>query len=246
MLDAILAEWQEVSGNHAWIPDDAVEFLYEAIQQRQRDYQVDNTVYLSTVYAAKGLEFDHVYILGNWTKQGTIEKQERERRPYYVGMTRACETLTLYELAGIQNPYTTVLSGSVLRHFKEGTLSGPTDDDLNLHHSLLDLTSIWIDYPAVADNSNYVRQEIAKLRTCSEVYLKKQGKNNRVFITNEKGHKIGILSEAASSQWANRLGSIQTVRIHSIISWRKDFSSRVLTDCPEEWEVPLLEVVWKE
>jgi ATP-dependent DNA helicase RecQ len=244
ILDTILVQWKEVTGNYARIPDEAVEFLYESIQEYRRDGRAENSVYLSTVYAAKGLEFDHVSILGNWTRQRTVEKQEEERRPYYVGMTRARKTLTLYELAGINNPHTSELKGAAIERLEVGMLSSPSDDELRQCYSLLDLSSIWIDYPAIDSKSNNIRRQIAKLQTGSVVYLDKQQQNNRVFINNADGCKIGALSEAASRKWEDRLDSVRSVRIHSIITWRKEFSNRSSNDYPDEWEVPLLEVVW--
>jgi ATP-dependent DNA helicase RecQ len=57
---------------------------------------------LSTVHGAKGREFRHVVLLdgGDWRNDS-----EEERRLYYVGMTRARETLTLCETASNPNPF---------------------------------------------------------------------------------------------------------------------------------------------
>ena len=63
----------------------------------------NDRVLLMTLHAAKGLEFDHVYIAGMedglFPGAGTIfagpEEMEEERRLAYVGMTRAKEELTL-------------------------------------------------------------------------------------------------------------------------------------------------------
>ncbi len=63
----------------------------------------NDRVFLMTLHAAKGLEFDHVYIAGMedglFPGEGTIfagpEEMEEERRLAYVGMTRAKEELTL-------------------------------------------------------------------------------------------------------------------------------------------------------
>ncbi|MGB4227708.1 MAG: RecQ family ATP-dependent DNA helicase [Candidatus Dechloromonas phosphoritropha] len=63
---------------------------------------------LSTVHAAKGREFRHVLILdgGNWMKSTADE-----RRLYYVGMTRAQETLTLCQGVRRGNPFSPGLDG---------------------------------------------------------------------------------------------------------------------------------------
>lgn len=246
MLGAILAEWEDATGNHARLPDEAVEFLYEALHEIQRDGGVGSEVHLSTVHAAKGLEFDHVIMLGDhWKKPETIEKQEEERRLYYVGMTRARKTLVLHELAGIQSPHVDELAGAGLLRIDAAALPYPTDDELRRRYSLLDLSSIWIAYAATVHNASYVRQEIAKLGAGSVVHLDKQAQDNRVFIKDGKGHKIGALSEAASRQWEDRLAAVLSVRIHSVLVWRKELSDRVPADCPNEWEVPLLEVAWR-
>ena len=244
MLDEFLIQWREETNNYATTPKEAVDFLYEAIHEYGRFGGSEHSVYLSTVYAAKGLEFDHVFILGNWIGPRTTEKQEEERRPYYVGMTRARKTLTLYELECIQNPYTSKLQGKAIERYKVGVLPEPSDNELSQCYSQLDLSSVWIDYPAVAPNSVVVRRQIAELQTGSLVTLVKQSQGSRVSIKDASGYTIGILSEAAGRQWEDRLDSVRFARIHSIITWRKDFSERSTDDYPDEWEVPLLEIVW--
>ena len=55
-----------------------------------------------TIHAAKGLEFDHVYIVGMeenlFPSQRAMDSRadmEEERRLFYVALTRACKTCTL-------------------------------------------------------------------------------------------------------------------------------------------------------
>ena len=58
-------------------------------------------VTISTIHAAKGLEFDHVFIIGcsegllPYGSPTSIETIEEERRLMYVGVTRARDSLTL-------------------------------------------------------------------------------------------------------------------------------------------------------
>jgi len=66
-----------------------------------------NTITLSTIHSAKGLEFDKVYMIdlvdGDFPSNssvesldnGDLEPLEEERRLFYVGMTRAKNHLTL-------------------------------------------------------------------------------------------------------------------------------------------------------
>ena len=189
------------------------------------------------------MEFDHVIVLGDWKEQVAVERREEERRLYYVAMTRARKTLALYELDGIQNPYTSELGGSGLRRIEEGSWLHPTDEDLRRDYSLLDLSSIWIGYPAL---SRDVRRRIALLKCGDMVRLEKREGEVRIFVRDMDGQKVGALSNAAGSEWEARLPAIKSVRIHSIIVWRKEFlNQEPEPDCPDEWEVPLLEVVWK-
>ncbi len=71
------------------------------ILDRQSSEQNTNAVQLSTLHAAKGLEFAHVFIIG-WEEEciphkASIESDmvNEERRLAYVGMTRAQKSLTL-------------------------------------------------------------------------------------------------------------------------------------------------------
>ena len=68
----------------------------------EEDKNVDNAVTLMTVHAAKGLEFDYVFIVGleetifpHRNSLGSTEEIEEERRLMYVAMTRAKKKLYL-------------------------------------------------------------------------------------------------------------------------------------------------------
>ncbi len=74
-----------------------IDWMYDYVHEIRQ--QPKNGLYLGTVHSAKGLEFRHVVLLdGGWNTDE--EELEAERRLYYVGMTRAEQTLTLCEFTG--------------------------------------------------------------------------------------------------------------------------------------------------
>jgi len=80
-------------GDH--IPNNStlIDWLYD--YARSMRARPPDGLFLGTVHAAKGLEFRHVMLLsGGWKL--SAESIEQERRLFYVGMTRAQQTLTLY------------------------------------------------------------------------------------------------------------------------------------------------------
>jgi len=75
------------------------EFLNELTLQSEQDQVEGESIYMMSIHASKGLEFDHVFIIG--IEEGFLplvgdgSDLEEERRLCYVSFTRAKETLTL-------------------------------------------------------------------------------------------------------------------------------------------------------
>lgn len=90
-----LREWEE------WIKEDAAEKSLDSPLPKSED-----GLHILTYHACKGLEFDHVFMpdlnegLVPHKKAALEEALEEERRMFYVGMTRARESLHLYYRTG--------------------------------------------------------------------------------------------------------------------------------------------------
>ncbi len=79
------------------------EFLNELTLQSDQDQVEGESIYMMSIHASKGLEFEHVFIIG--MEEGFLplvgdgSDLEEERRLGYVSMTRAKDTLTLSHAA---------------------------------------------------------------------------------------------------------------------------------------------------
>jgi DNA helicase-2/ATP-dependent DNA helicase PcrA len=81
-------------------PDSSLdEFLNELTLQSEQDQVEGESIYMMSIHASKGLEFEHVFIIG--MEEGFLplvgdgSDLEEERRLGYVAFTRAKDTLTL-------------------------------------------------------------------------------------------------------------------------------------------------------
>ena len=70
-------------------------------RKEQKKKEEQKGIHLMTIHAAKGLEFDTVFIIGAnegqipYKKAKSEEETEEERRLFYVAMTRAKEVLQI-------------------------------------------------------------------------------------------------------------------------------------------------------
>ncbi len=99
-LDEIQDSAKEFQTYEDWL-DAIAEFTEELNRQKEEMRKIPNAVTISTLHSAKGLEFQTVFILDVYEgsmpyKKAILEEDlEEERRMFYVGMTRAKESLYL-------------------------------------------------------------------------------------------------------------------------------------------------------
>ncbi|MCP1446022.1 hypothetical protein J3D54_005154 [Pseudomonas sp. GGS8] len=126
-------------------------------------------MYLGTVHSAKGLEFHHVGLLdGGWSTEAL--SLDAERRLYYVGMTRAEETLTLCEFDS-GNPFSRQLSRDVPSERHDGEF----DPRLARCYIQLTLGEIDIGFAGSSTASQPLHRAVAELQVSDPLTFKYHG-----------------------------------------------------------------------
>ncbi len=187
---------------------------------------------LSTVHGAKGREYEHVVMLdGGWSAQAL----EEERRLYYVGMTRARETLTLFELIGRPNPFSPLLeAGPSIHRSRQASFPHP-DPGLEREFIALGMRDVDLGYPGRAARPR-VREAIGELQVGMPLRLR--AGTQGCELLNQAGEVLGRLAKS----FALPPGHIDWVRVSAIVHRSKEQmdDSRYKAMCKvDDWEVVL-------
>jgi ATP-dependent DNA helicase RecQ len=239
-LSRLLDDWQQEAGDGELPVSMFLEYLFEILREQRRDRIAEDAVFLGTVHAAKGLEFSHVFILDNgWqraVRQGSLEE---ERRLYYVGMTRARETLTLLQNKSGPNPFSPNLSGEFLvRTSHEQSEQSGFQPCL---YTILGLKDIDLGYAGRKSPENPIHDALTALEPGSPLALCRQ--ENR-FLLLSANRRVAALSKAASTHWADRTENIISIQVVAMI--RRSAGDGDPAYKPlyrtDQWEVPLVEI----
>ena len=220
------------------------DFIYESLADQHRTRNLGNGVSLSTVHSVKGLEFDHVFILGgSWPEANGMEKEE-ERRLFYVGMTRARQTLQLFELESTRNPHTQTLGGDYL--VKRCVDVSNKVKNFTKRYHMLGMKDLYLDYAGNFPKDHRIHKTMQRCRVGDE--LKMVVGEGHIDLIQGDGVKIGRLSNAAKEKWLKRVDSILAIHILAMVRREKDdITDEGFQDkCKcETWEVPLCEIVYR-
>jgi ATP-dependent DNA helicase RecQ len=242
ILSDILGAWQVETGDEPAPVSDCIEYVYEVLSQRRRDEQIGNGVILNTVHAAKGTEHDHVLLCGDWSGVHGRPTEE-ERRTLYVGMTRARQTLSIFNRMDRRNPFADEFVGPCFDPRRENVATA-TEGAQERDYALLGLEDVYLDFAGRQETGHAVHRAIAALGPGDR--LEPVGQGARVMLRDSKGAAVAQLSVKAAASWAPRLSTIDEVCVLGLVSRRR-------TDNPdpdydrllrvEAWEVPFCEVV---
>ncbi len=241
-LKRILLEWQEET-NDAPQPAPVIqEYVYEVLTEQSRAKNMGNGLFLAAAHAVKGLEFDHVFILGDSWQNAARSTIEDERRLYYVSMSRARETLHLFSLGSSVNPHIAMLNGDFLIRRK---CSAPHDKSkLARTYHLLGMEDFFIDFAGIKREQDPARLALRDIKAGDTVNIKER--NNQLELVNKDGVAFARLSKKAQSEWASRLHAVKEVRVIAMVQRYKedlagtDFQANCIGEC---WEVPIVEVI---
>lgn len=225
-----------------------IDWLYEALAEKRREKTFGRGLFLNTVHAAKGLEFDHVFLVdGGWNRPMDDKTREEERRLLYVGMTRAKETLCILEFETNGNPLIKKLAGPWV--INRRAPFAPAEDAMNMpprNYHIIGLKDIYLSYAGTYPHNHLIHRHLHRLNAGDPLRLIATGSHVEVHNTN--GIEIARLSREGSRTWAEKVYGIEEARVLAILQWHAD-------DSPDEyrryakvacWELPLIEVTVKE
>ena len=240
LLQNLLQDWQRETGNAEVGNQLTLEYLCEALAEQRRERRWGRGVLLSTIHAVKGMEFNHVLILdGGWNTRD----MEEQRRLLYVAMTRAKETLCLMQRADCRNPFLHEIQGEHLL-VRPGPELPKSTDNPKLRYQILTLEQVYLSYATGFDQDHPIHKQLAALQPGDTLTMSNQ--NGKLELQSH-GFTIARLSQSGQSIWQERLNCIERIIVVALLKRRlEDESAEYQTRCKiDEWEVPLVEVVYR-
>lgn len=241
LLADLIADWRGEAGETPVAASRCLEFCYESLAEQRRDSTLGQGVLLSTLHGAKGLEFPHVLIADG---PGGRSAPEEQRRLYYVGVTRARETLALGRLPGGGNPPPTLLDGDWLLYTRPDAPAPPAEV-LARRYDLLTPADIDLGFAGRRPPGDAIHARIAALTTGASLELRRDG--DGVLLCDKGGLSVARLSRRSAAEWLPRLDSIETARAVAWLRRRREDGEPEYRDSRrcETWEHPLVELVWR-
>ncbi|MDR0786297.1 MAG: RecQ family ATP-dependent DNA helicase [Gemmatimonadota bacterium] len=252
-----LKNWITTRGTDGWWPalDEAITAFAEDTHGEEvtleyfRDWltewgwatrRLQTGVLLLTAHRAKGLEFDHVFVLDGEWRVSREEDPDAPRRLYYVAMTRARSTLTLARMER-GNPFLDeVQKGHPALLHRSPFQWMPAPGPLEYRYRTPSLKEVHLGFAGRQDANHPVHRAIAGLRAGDRLRYVDDGMGVR--LENAAGIMVGRLAK----RFVPPVGlECVEARVSAVIGWRKRDSSEFEAQCRcDSWEVVLPELVF--
>jgi ATP-dependent DNA helicase RecQ len=242
LLEALIAEWSTEAGDAAVPATEIAEYCYESLAEQRRDGRVGDGVLLATLHGAKGLEFPHVLIAdGGWDRYGASEE---ERRLFYVGMTRAQETLTLLEIQSSGHPHLSLLDGDWLIR-SAPALDTPSTEILARRWTALTPADLDLGFAGRQSPAASIHRHLAALGEGDALGWRAQG--GHLLLLDGADQVVGRLSRQAAEVWLPRLSEVEAICVEAIFRHGRRWTAPEYIDAcrADHWEVPLPNIRWR-
>ncbi|NNK96547.1 MAG: ATP-dependent helicase, partial [Desulfobacterales bacterium] len=240
-LRGLIIDWLEETDDRLQPVSQIEEYLYEALSDQHRSQNLGNGVFLSTMHSVKGLEFDHVFVLGGSYSEPRAINMEEERRLLYVAMTRARETLQLFEIEASCRPHTAVFSGMFIK--RRSVKPQLSELVQNCRYSLLGMTELYLGYAGGFNGNHQIHTILSRLKVGNT--LKVEVQKEHIYLVTGEGVSVARFSKAAKSFWENKISSISEIKVLAMVRWGQatstgpEYADRFKID---NWEIPICEV----
>ena len=230
--------------------EDIIDFFYDALFEQKRRGFAGSGVILSTAHKVKGLEFDNVIILdGSWAENlRGIDELEEARRLYYVAVTRARQSLTLFKLNSSSNRFIKEIPDAITYNRKvEPSIRDP--QLLNYRYEIISLGDVYVSYAARFKSTSPNARALKQAQMNDEVRLEAKPAldgTQHVFVSNQSGVNLVRLSKQGTEYWLPRLDQIQSARISCLHTRHRDDGTGDNTKANETWLIPVIEVLLKD
>ena len=239
-LRRLVREWVEETRDLPQPVPLVEDFFYDAFADLRRAKNLGNGIFLSTVHSVKGLEFDHVFLLGGGWPEKSGDEEEEERRLFYVGMSRARQTLQLFHLDGVPHVHLPKEDAPwLLRRSLASEQSARQPPKL---YTVLGMTELYIDYAGMRKERHPLHQVLSGLNAGD--LLTARFRNGQVELV-AGDVPVARLSQQGREAWAERLHEIVELRVLAMVRRRiedvaPEYRSRYGV---AQWELPIVEIV---
>jgi ATP-dependent DNA helicase RecQ len=158
-------------------------------------------------------------------------------------MTRARETLSIFQRPHAPNPYLNLPQGDFLIWRRVEQEEAPPPEILKLRYQMLGMKDLDLGFAGRKHPGHPIHQHFAALEPGMTLTAKADGSG--ISLYDPSDNRVAKLSQTASQNWLPRLKSISQVRIIGMLRrTANDETEAFRPQCrSEQWEVPWVELI---